>query len=116
MTTKQQINTKTGLVDRYRANGRDCLGKRAFEPIVIADNEDSWGSTGKSFRKVIGRFKLMNKQAGTRFSGIGCGKLDSGSPARAPRMLAVFIKNLVRWYGAAHALFFNVIAHFQFTN
>lgn len=71
------INNKTGLVDRYRVNGRDCLGEKAFEPIVIADNEDSWGMTVKNFRKVIGRFKLMDKESGTRFSGISSGTLDS---------------------------------------
>ena len=71
------INTKTGLVDRYKINGRNCLAKRAFEPIVIADNEDPWGMMTHSFRKVIGRFRLMSKKAGTEFSAIKSGTIES---------------------------------------
>ena len=36
------INTKTGLVDRYRIGGVDFVGKGAFEPIVMKDIADSW--------------------------------------------------------------------------
>jgi len=71
------INTRTGLVDRYAVNGCDCLGKKAFEPTVIEDNEDPWGMTTCGFPKVIGKFKLMSKQAGTEFSGIKTGVMDS---------------------------------------
>ena len=65
-----EVNTRTGFIDRYRINGADFVGKNAFEPIVIADNNDAWGMMTNSFRKVIGRFKLMSKQAGCEFSGI----------------------------------------------
>ena len=71
------INTKTGLIDRYEASGTNIVDKDAFCPLVIADNSDPWGMTVNSFRKVIGRFKLMSKEAGTRFSGIHQGKIDS---------------------------------------
>jgi len=71
------INTRTGLVDRYRVGGRDCVSSKAFEPIVIADNEDPWGMLKCSFRKVVGRFKLMSKKDGTKFSGLKVGTLDS---------------------------------------
>lgn len=71
------VNTRTGLVDRYRVNGHDYLLGRAFEPIIIADNEDPWGATVDSFRKVIGRFKLMSKKAGSEFSAIKIGTIDS---------------------------------------
>ena len=71
------INTKTGFVDRYRIKGVDYTGKNAFEPIVIKDNEDSWGMTCRSFRDLEGRFKLMSKKAGTKFSGVQQKLLDS---------------------------------------
>ncbi len=64
------INTRTGLVDRYRVKGMDCVGKGAFQPLVIEDYEDPWGMQVRSFRKVLGRFKLMNRQEGARFSGV----------------------------------------------
>ncbi|NLX23645.1 MAG: alpha-mannosidase [Phycisphaerae bacterium] len=64
------INTRTGLIDRYRARGDDYLRGRAFEPLVIRDNEDSWGMTTHSYRKVAGRFKLMPPNDGTWFSGV----------------------------------------------
>ena len=36
------INTKTGLIDSYKVNDRNCVGTNAFEPIVLQDSEDSW--------------------------------------------------------------------------
>jgi len=71
------INTKTGLVDRYRVGGVDCTGKNAFEPIVIADNEDPWGMVVSSFSDIAGRFKLASKAAGTKFSGVKGPAIDS---------------------------------------
>ena len=75
------VNTRTGFVDRYKVRGRDCVGKKAFEPIVIRDIEDSWAKEEKKFRDVAGRFKLMDRQQGSKFSGLpldGPGmKLDS---------------------------------------
>lgn len=75
------VNTRTGFVDRYKVCGRDCIGKKAFEPIVIGDIEDSWAKEEKRFRDVAGRFKLMDRQQGSKFSGLpldGPGmKLDS---------------------------------------
>ncbi len=75
------VNTRTGFVDRYKVRGRDCIGKKAFEPIVIGDIEDSWAKEEKKFRDVAGRFKLMDRQQGSKFSGLpldGPGmKLDS---------------------------------------
>jgi len=75
------VNTRTGFVDRYKVRGHDCVGKKAFEPIVIGDIEDSWAKEEKRFRDVAGRFKLMDRQQGSKFSGLpwdGPGmKLDS---------------------------------------
>ncbi|OHB55032.1 MAG: alpha-mannosidase [Planctomycetes bacterium GWF2_42_9] len=64
------INTKTGFIDRYRVNGRDMVNARAFVPIVIKDNYDSWEMMHKSFRNVCGKFKLMDNKSGSIFSGI----------------------------------------------
>jgi alpha-mannosidase len=71
------VNTKTGLIDRYRARGVDCVGESAFEPLVIGDNADPWGMLTKGFRKVVGRFKLMDAKDGSRFSGLAGEPLDS---------------------------------------
>ncbi len=71
------VNTRTGLVDRYRANGVDYLGRNAFQPLVMKDNEDPWGMTVRSFRKLAGRFKLLPRKLGTQFSGVTHGQLPS---------------------------------------
>lgn len=71
------INTRTGLIDRYRVHGKDCLAPKACQMLIIRDSEDPWGMNVTSFRKIIGRFKLMNKQDGTAYSGISTGLLPS---------------------------------------
>ena len=71
------INRRTGLLDRFRVRGVGCLGERACEPIVIQDDSDSWGILAQSYRKVVGRFRLMSKKQGTRFSGVTGKLLDS---------------------------------------
>jgi len=71
------INTQTGLIDRYRARGVDYLAPGAFRPLVLADDEDSWGTQVRAFREVIGAFELMSPQQGTRFSGISAGTIES---------------------------------------
>jgi len=71
------VNRETGLIDRYRAKGIVLVGKNAFEPIVIEDNADPWGMTTKSYPNVVGRFKLMGRKRGSRFSGLKAGLLDS---------------------------------------
>lgn len=71
------INAKSGLVDRLRVRGVDYLGRNAFAPLVMQDNEDSWGMLGRSYRKQVGRFRLMSRRDGTRFSGVTRGLLPS---------------------------------------
>jgi alpha-mannosidase len=71
------INARTGLVDRYRVRGVDHVGPNAFEPLVMTDNEDSWGMLMRGYRKIAGRFKLMSRREGTRFSGVTAGQLPS---------------------------------------
>ncbi len=64
------IDCRTGLIDRYRVKSIDMLDKGAFEPLVIQDDSDPWGMLSSRRPKVVGRFKLMTPQAGSRFSGI----------------------------------------------
>lgn len=72
------INLKTGLVDRYRVRGVDFLGKNSFQPVVLGDCPDPWDMLNKDgYRNIIGRFALMGKKAGTRFSGVKMGLVDS---------------------------------------
>ncbi|OHB54150.1 MAG: alpha-mannosidase [Planctomycetes bacterium GWF2_42_9] len=74
------INIKTGFIDSYKVNGIDFVGKGAFCPVVLKDNEDPWRMDGTRFGKEIGRFKLLDKTFGTKFSGLADkvkSKLDS---------------------------------------
>ncbi len=71
------INTRTGLIDKYRVNGVDFVDKGAFCPVVLEDNEDPWETEMVHFGKTIGKFKLLDKTAGTKFSGLKGAKLDS---------------------------------------
>ncbi|MHB0946194.1 MAG: glycoside hydrolase family 38 N-terminal domain-containing protein [Sedimentisphaerales bacterium] len=71
------INAMTGLIDRYRVNGVDFVDKGAFCPVVLEDNEDPWETQKVRFGKTIGKFKLLDRTAGTKFSGLAGNKLDS---------------------------------------
>jgi alpha-mannosidase len=71
------VNTKTGSLDSYRINGFNMIGPGSFEPLVIADSPDSWGSDVDSFRKVAGKFVLANRAEGTKISGVQTRVLDS---------------------------------------
>lgn len=64
------INCKTGFMDKYRVKGVDFLKLNSFVPLVIDDNDDPWGMTVKSFRNILGEFKLMSREEGTRISGV----------------------------------------------
>ncbi|MBC7959341.1 MAG: alpha-mannosidase [Vallitaleaceae bacterium] len=71
------VNCKTGLIDKYRVDGIDYLEKDAFLPLVIEDDDDSWGTLVKNYRNVKGKFELMSSKAGTEFSGVHEKLLDS---------------------------------------
>jgi alpha-mannosidase len=75
------INTRTGLVDRYRAGGVDYLKAGAFRPIVMQDSVDPWEMSAIAFRKVAGSFKLMSAKEGTLFSGL------RGAPIKSVRVI-----------------------------
>lgn len=65
-----EINARTGLIDKYRVAGMDYLKPRSFQPLVIQDDEDPWGMLVDSFRKIAGRFRLLNPQESAEFSGV----------------------------------------------
>lgn len=71
------INCETGLIDRYAVKGMNYVKYNSFMPVVIDDNDDPWGMTVRSFRKVIGHFTLMTREDGTAFSGVKEQVLDS---------------------------------------
>lgn len=71
------INCSTGLMDEYRVNGVAYLKPEAFKPLVMDDNDDPWGMTVPGFRDVAGVFQLMPPAAGTEFSGVRDGVLES---------------------------------------
>jgi alpha-mannosidase len=73
------INTRTGLVDKLIADGRQLLAGGAFAPLVMHDNADPWGMIHDRFNKVAGQFKLMTRSAAARFAAV---KVDSLDPVR----------------------------------
>jgi len=53
-----RIGRANGLVNSLQTRaGTECLAGPLFEPLVIEDTADSWGTDRRSYRKVIGRFK-----------------------------------------------------------
>ncbi|WP_217596776.1 alpha-mannosidase [Cohnella sp. GbtcB17] len=65
-----EINTRTGLIDQYVAEGVSYLRPGAFLPVAVADNEDPWRMDTDRFEPVVGRFELMSPARGTAFSGV----------------------------------------------
>lgn len=71
------ISTKTGLLNSYKINGVEQIGEKAFEPLVMMDNDDPWGMLTHSYGDIVGRFTLMSDEDGTKFSGVTMGTLPS---------------------------------------
>jgi len=71
------VNASTGLIDRYRVRGADVLMPGAFAALVIADNEDPWGSTTRAYRHVLGTFELMTPTDSAIFSGVTAAELPA---------------------------------------
>ncbi|MCX6150938.1 MAG: hypothetical protein NTX22_10465 [Ignavibacteriales bacterium] len=55
-----QFDETTGLINQLFIDEVNCLSGNLFEPMVIEDNADSWGTNQWSYRNVIGKFKLIN--------------------------------------------------------
>ena len=63
------INGRSGLIDRYRVEGRDCLAPQAFKPVVMHDDADSWATRVTRFNKQVGFFKLASRKLTGQFTG-----------------------------------------------
>ena len=49
---------RTGLVTSLKTvEGLECLAGPLFEPLVIEDEADSWGTGSANYRKIAGRFR-----------------------------------------------------------
>ncbi|RQW03490.1 alpha-mannosidase, partial [candidate division KSB1 bacterium] len=56
---KFQFDEPSGLIQKLdSSNGQNCLAGRLIQPIVVADEGDSWGTNYWSYREVIGNFQL----------------------------------------------------------
>ncbi len=64
------VNTRTGLVDRWRIDGRDMVDRGAFRPVVMDDYPDPWGMNRTTWNTVVGRFGLMSKDRAGQFAGV----------------------------------------------
>ena len=69
------VGARTGLLEAYRAGGRDLLGPGSFTPLVIRDNADPWGMKVRSFRTVEGAFRAATPEEAARFAGMREGGL-----------------------------------------
>jgi hypothetical protein len=52
-----RISRASGLVDSLKPpGGFECLAGPLFEPLVVEDTADSWGTETWSYRRIVGRF------------------------------------------------------------
>ena len=59
-----RIDRKTGLVTSLKAGGAgEALSGPLFEPLVVEDTADSWGTGRGSYRKIAGRFRPAGRPA-----------------------------------------------------
>ena len=63
------INKKTGLIDKYQADGTDMLKGSSAKINAFADNEDPWGMTVEGFNEKVGEFTLLPKEKANAFNG-----------------------------------------------
>ena len=70
-----EINTRTGLIDRYAAGGHELLRPGACRPLVMHDNGDPWGMTVRSFNQIAGKFRLLSAARSAQFAGIDAKRL-----------------------------------------
>jgi len=58
---RYQFDSSNGLIGSLRAaSGAECLAGFLFEPLVVEDAADSWGTGYSSYRKIAGRFRLAS--------------------------------------------------------
>ncbi len=70
------VNSRTGLVEKYRINGVNFLIPGSFQALVVKDYPDPWGMKVRAFRNVLGSFALMSEREAARFAGVSVTKLN----------------------------------------
>ena len=63
------INKKTGLIDKYEANGEDYLNEGSAKILVYKDCEDPWEMRKDGFYDVIGEFAAVSDAEANEFIG-----------------------------------------------
>ncbi len=71
------VNTRTGLIDRYRVRGKDYLATGAGVALLMHDDGNPWGMNVVRFRNAAGRFRLMNQTDAARFAGVDAARLPA---------------------------------------
>ncbi len=64
------VNTRTGLLDRCRVKGVDCLAENAVRPVVVRDTPDPWGMTFGAYARKSRGFKPLSATESARFAGV----------------------------------------------
>jgi alpha-mannosidase len=82
------IDARTGLMERYRVGGVDCLSARACLPLSVPDTCDSWGMTFRAYSRRARGFRPLSATASARFAGVAARRLPpvrviEDGPARA---------------------------------
>jgi alpha-mannosidase len=71
------INTRTGLIEHLRCDGRNILRKGAFKAMVMNDTADPWGMAVDRFDTVVDRFRLLSQTKSAEVSGVSVKRLKS---------------------------------------
>ena len=74
-----EIDPQTGLIRRYRVEGRDMAANGFGTLAVYADSVDPWGMLIKRFGEQIGSFRLMTPEETAVFAGV---KAQALAPVR----------------------------------
>jgi alpha-mannosidase len=63
------INTRTGLIDRYRIHGKDYVAAGAAAALLMRDDANPWAMHVRRFRTPAGRFRLMRREDAAHVAG-----------------------------------------------
>jgi alpha-mannosidase len=65
-----EISSESGLLTRFDIDGVPFLRGSAFRPLLMKDTADPWGMKTRSFREVVGEFRLMSPEDAAAFAGV----------------------------------------------
>jgi alpha-mannosidase len=69
------INTRSGLIEHLRIDGRDILQKGAFKALVMRDTADPWSINIDKFDTTAGRFRILSHKKSAEVSGVSAKRL-----------------------------------------